>query len=58
MTIKATTQRFPLDQLLQCGRCGGPLHLVENTPEEPTYTCAGSADETDHARRRPCWQRI
>ncbi len=26
MTIKAT-QRFPLDNLLECGRCGGPLHL-------------------------------
>ena len=47
MITKATTQRFPLDQLLQCGQCGGPLHLVENTPEEPTYTCAGSTDETE-----------
>ena len=46
MTTKATTQRFPLDQLLQCGQCGGPLHLVENTPEEPTYTCAGSTGST------------
>ena len=44
MTIKATTQRFPLDNLLECGRCGGPLHLG-NAPE-PAYTCAGSADET------------
>ena len=44
MTIKAT-QRFPLDNLLECGRCGGPLHLG-NAPE-PVYTCAGSADETE-----------
>ena len=44
MTIKAT-QHFPLDNLLECGRCGGPLHLG-NAPE-PVYTCAGSADETE-----------
>ena len=46
MTTKATTQRFPLDDLLQCGQCGGPLHL-ENIPEEPAYACSGKTDRPE-----------
>ena len=38
MTID-TTQRFPLDHLLQCGRCGTPMHL-EDGPD-PAYVCTG-----------------
>ena len=48
MTIN-TTQRFPLDDLLQCRQCGGPLHLLENIPE-PAYACAGSTDRTERCQ--------
>ena len=51
MTINAT-KRFPLDDLLQCGQCGGPLHLVENIPE-PAYACAGSTDRTERCPAPP-----
>jgi hypothetical protein len=46
MTINAT-QRFPMDQLLQCGQCGAPMHL-EDRPG-PVYTCAGSSNQ-----KEPC----
>ena len=46
MTINAT-QRFPMDQLLQCGQCGAPMHL-EDRPD-PVYTCAGSSNQ-----KEPC----
>ena len=46
MTINAT-QRFPIDQLLQCGQCGAPMHL-EDRPG-PVYTCAGSSNQ-----KEPC----
>ena len=45
MTINAT-KRFPLDDLLQCAQCGGPLHLV-NIPPKLAYTCAGSTDQPE-----------
>ena len=45
MTINAT-QRFPLDHLLQCAQCGGPLHLI-NAPPKMAYTCAGSTDQAE-----------
>ena len=44
MTINAT-QRFPMDQLLQCGQCGAPMHL-EDRPG-PVYTCAGSSNQKE-----------
>ncbi len=46
MTINAT-QRFPMDQLLQCGQCVAPMHL-EDRPG-PVYTCAGSSNQ-----KEPC----
>ena len=46
------THRFPLDNLLQCAQCGGPLHLVENIPE-PAYACAGSTDRTERCPAPP-----
>ena len=45
MTIDAT-QRFPLDDLLQCRQCGGPLHLM-NIPTKVAYTCAGRTDQAE-----------
>ena len=51
MTINAT-KRFPLDDLLQCRQCGGPLHLVEDIPE-PAYACAGSTDSTKRCPAPP-----
>ena len=51
MTTNTVTQRFPLDDLLQCGQCGGPLHL--GNPAEPVYTCAGSTDKADRTESCP-----
>ena len=44
-TNTTPTQRFPLDNLLQCGQCGAPLHL-EDGPD-PAYACAGRSDRTE-----------
>ena len=40
-----TRNRFPLDHLLECSRCGSPMRL-QGGPE-PTYRCTGQQDQTN-----------
>ena len=40
-----TRNRFPLDHLLECGRCGATVRL-QGRPE-PTYRCTGQPDQTN-----------
>ena len=47
-TNTTPTQRFPLDNLLQCGQCGTPLHLADQV-----YTCSGGPNGTDPCTAPP-----
>ena len=44
MAINAT-QRFPLDHLLECSQCRGPIHIGEGP--DPVYTCAGRTHQAE-----------
>ena len=48
MATNTPTQRFPLDELLQCGQCGAPLHLADQV-----YTCSGRPNGTDPCTAPP-----
>ena len=40
-----TRNRFPLDHLLECSRCGSPMRLQSGP--EPTYRCTGQPDQNN-----------